>query len=209
MDILTVILSFMMLLVTGVYVYYTRQLVKESIKMREANTYPLINFKLIPKTGYSKVFIENIGKTPAFNLQIEFEEKIFDAINSDCSKTNKSTLSYFGVGQYLEIPIHTHKFMELNDDININVSFEAIDKHKFSQSVKLNFEAAKDFGIHFPKATYEDHFNKLSDKLEKIGENIKKLTQKNDNTIDMLTAEDIDALIAQHQDDRSAKANPT
>ena len=192
-EILTVFLGFLMLIATAVYVYYTRQLLNESIKMREVGTYPFINFKLIAKEGFSRVIIENIGKSPAYNLDIEFEENMLKEIKSNCYKTYKSSISYFGVGQYLDIPIHTQKFLDLNKNIVIKVIYKAVDGKKFEDSVELSFEAAKDFGIHYPKSPYADDFNNLTKELENIGKYIQKLTNKNkiDNT---LSAEDIDRI---------------
>ncbi len=201
-EILTVTLGFLMLIATGVYVFYTRQLLKESIKMREVGTYPFINFKLIAKQGFSKIIIENIGKSPAYNLEIEFEEKVLKEIKSSCYKTYKSNISYFGMGQYLDIPIQTQKFLDLNKDIVIKVKYKALDGKEFNDSVKLSFEAGKDFGTHYPKAVYEDNFDKLTKELKNIGEYVKKITDQNKEE-NVLSTEDIDnmtKLYASHKE---------
>ena len=137
----------------------------------------------MPKQGFSKVVIENIGKSPAYNLEIEFEEKVLKKIKTNCYKTYKSNIAYFGVSQYIDIPFLTQNYLDLNEEILINLKYESLDGQKFSDSVRLSFEAGKDFGTHYPKAVYEDSFEKLTKEVKNIGESIEKLRENKSQNV--------------------------
>ena len=193
-EFLTLILAFLMLVATGVYVYYTRQLVGETIKMREIETSPFINAKLILSQGFSKIFIENIGKSPAYDLNIVFEEEMFKVIKSDCYKTYMSNISYFGVGQVMDIGFRTQMLMDLDKDIILKVNYRSNGNQDFSEIIHLNLGAEKDFGVFYPKSEYEDEFKKLAKELENIGKHVKKLTEL-DIKEKTITAEEMNKMI--------------
>lgn len=169
------VIALLMLIATVIYVLYTGNLVKETMKMREVATNPFINAKLILEQGFSKIVIENIGKSPAYNLQIEFEEEVLKEIKpNNCYKTYSSNISYFGVGQHLDINFNTQVFIQLEKDIILNIKYYSVNKKYFRETIKLNFGAEKDFGSFYPKNKYEDQFDKIISELNKIGANIKK-----------------------------------
>jgi hypothetical protein len=201
-EILTLILASLMLVSTFIYVYFTYKLTQETTKLREIETSPFINAKLIIKSGFSKIYIENIGKSPAYNLNIKFEEETFKTIKSDCYKTYMSNIVYFGVGQVMDIAFRTQILMELNKEIVLNITYSSKDNQNFSETIHLSLGAEKDFGVFYPKSEYEDEFKKLTKELENIGKHVKKLTEKN-NEEQILSVEDIDSmakLYTQHKE---------
>ena len=57
---MTVLLAILMLLATVVYVYYTGQLLKETVELRKVETSPFINANIQIKQGFSFIVIKNI-----------------------------------------------------------------------------------------------------------------------------------------------------
>ena len=192
-EILTVILGFLMLLATFIYVYFTYKLTQETTKLREIETSPFINAKLIIEKGFSKIYIENIGKSPAYNLNIKFEEETFKAIKSDCYKTYMSDIVYFGVGQVMDIGFRTQILMDIDKDIVINVTYRSKDNRNFSDTIYLSLGAEKNFGVFYPEKEYEDEFKKLTKELENIAKYTKKFTE-NYNAKRLLTKDDLERI---------------
>jgi hypothetical protein len=192
-EILTLILGSLMLIATFIYVYFTYKLTQETTKLREIETSPFINAKLIIEAGFSKIYIENIGKSPAYDLNIKFEEETFKTIKSDCYKTYMSNIVYFGVGQVMDIGFRTQILMDLDKEIVLNVTYSSKDNQKFSEIIHLSLGAEKDFGVFYPKSEYEDEFKKLTKELENIGKYVEKLTENN-NSKKSLTKDDLERI---------------
>lgn len=167
--------SLVLMLATLVYVYFTYKLTKETTKLREVETSPFINVKLVPEQGFSKIFVENIGNAPAYKLTIKFEEEAFKSIKSDLYKTYMSEISYFGVGQVLDITLRTEKLLESEEDIVLNLIYYSNDNRKFNEIIHLNFKAEKNLGVAYPKKEYESELKILTKEIEKVGKNIETL----------------------------------
>lgn len=110
---ITIILALLMFFATVIYVYYTGQLLKETIALRKVETSPFIGSSIQIRQGFSFIIIKNIGKAPAYNLDISFEESIFEDIKATESAINYTQINYFGVNQEISIPFDTKKLVDL------------------------------------------------------------------------------------------------
>jgi hypothetical protein len=184
--------SLVLMFATLVYVYFTYKLTKETTKLREVETSPFINAYIDIKQGISKIVISNIGKTPAYNLNIEFEEEKLKEIRRDIFGNSvglhKAKIKYFGVGQKISFPFMTEKLYD--KEIILVLNYKSKDNHNFEERIFLSLKPDKEMNASYHKNPYHDELTKIKDELKGIGQNIKKLTQY-DNTEKTYTIEDL------------------
>jgi len=159
-EIITVIVTILMLLATGIYVYYTKQLLEETIKLREVETSPFIGVHLDISSGLSKIIIKNIGKSPAYNLNIHFNEDILKAIRKNMFRAFEANISYFGVGQHIEIPFHTESLFD--KDIDVNFTYQSKEGNEFDENISLGLQSLSAMNIGYPSLPYEKTLNDIS-----------------------------------------------
>lgn len=128
---------------TSIYVYFSYKLTQETIKLREVETSPFLSIKIEPYQ-YSHLLlleIENIGKSPAYNVEISFSED-----NNKEFKDKKFTLpqthiNYLPIGQ--KLPTLLGELNQLKNDIDIfevNLKYESKDKRLFVETIRINYK---------------------------------------------------------------------
>jgi hypothetical protein len=175
MESIAILLSILMFLTTVVYVYYTSQLVKETVRLRELETNPFIGANIHIGKGFSMIVVKNIGKVPAYNLSIHLEEKIFEDIKATKSAINYTNIQYFGVEQEISIPFDTRKLIDLEVSIALNLKYESKDDNSFNETIILSLESEKQLGAFYPKYAYDDKLKDIKKELQNISNNIKNL----------------------------------
>lgn len=169
MEELTIILALLMFFATVIYVYFTGQLLKETIALRKVETNPFIGANIQIREGFSFIIIKNIGKAPAYSLNINLEENIFEEIKATISAINYTQINYFGVNQEISIPFDTRKFVDLKKMIEVDLRYQSKDKENFSEIISLGLEPYNNLGTFYPKSEYEDIFKNIKKELENIG----------------------------------------
>lgn len=172
---LSALSSLVLVFATIVYVYFTYKLTKETTKLREIETTPFISI-YTRATNPIEMVIENIGKAPAYDIEIDFDDKYLDCFLFDCTK-NKHRISYFSpnqqftilLKQYRELEKTTHKF------IPVSVRYQSKDGKVFEDTFNIEWkylsssEIEKD-GLKEIKRELE----KTTKTLEQINKTIKK-----------------------------------
>ncbi len=138
---MSAISSLVLVFATIVYVYFTYKLTKETTKLREIETTPLISIYTKP-TNPIEMILENIGKAPAYDIEIDFDDKYLDCFLFDCTK-NKNRISYFSpnqqftilLKQYRELEKTAHKF------IPVSVKYQSKDGKVFEDIFNIEWKS--------------------------------------------------------------------
>ena len=170
---ITIILAILMFLATVVYVYYTGQLLKETIALRKVETSPFINADIQISQGFSFIIIKNIGKSPAYNLNISLEKNIFEDIKAMELAINSTKINYFGVNQEISIPFNTNKLINLKKTMRLDLNYQSKEKNDFSETILLGLESHSELGVFYPKSEYEDNLKDIKKELQEIVKVIK------------------------------------
>ncbi|WP_022851918.1 hypothetical protein [Limisalsivibrio acetivorans] len=146
--IITAVATIFLFLCTGVYVFLTNQSVKEARKLRETATSPLISIYIqsFKKSQYLELVIENIGNSPAYNIDIKFDENFIQKVHETENRipfelhikyfTPKQSVAYF-LCEFGKLP-------QDNDfSFNIDLSYSSKDKEVFNDSFKYNYSFLK------------------------------------------------------------------
>ncbi len=78
--------------------FFTKQSVKEARILREAATLPFISIYIqsFKKSHYLELVIENIGNSPAYNIDINFDENFIQKVHeTENSIPSKLHIKYF------------------------------------------------------------------------------------------------------------------
>jgi hypothetical protein len=165
-EIITVIVTILMLLATGIYVYYTKQLLEETIKLREVETSPFIGAHLDISSGLSRIIIKNIGKSPAYNLNIHFNEDVLKAIRKDMFRAYEANISYFGVEQHIVIPFHTESLFD--KDIKVSFTYQSKEGIEYDENISLGLQSLSAMNISYPSLPYEKVLNDISKGIKEL-----------------------------------------
>lgn len=124
---------------TSIYVIFAYKLTKETIRLREVETTPFISMHVKPDLMLSLI-IENIGKAPAYNVELSMEEKYRHCFQCDCDFKHK--ISYFSPNQQLVIYMDQYTNLEKLefDSIPIKVKYSSKDGQVFEETFKIEWK---------------------------------------------------------------------
>ena len=156
---------------TLVYVFFTYRLTKETTKLREVETNPFISIFIRPTFPLSLV-IENIGKGPAYEIEITFDKKYLECFLMKCAK-NKIQMSYFSPNQ--DFTILLKQYQELQklpyDSFPINIKYFSKDGKEFRETFQVEWKFLSSSTVE------KDELEQIGNKLENISKNIEKMTK--------------------------------
>ncbi len=116
--------------------FFTKQSVKEARILREAATLPFISIYIqsFKKSHYLELVIENIGNSPAYNIDINFDENFIQKVHeTENSIPSKLHIKYFSPNQ--SVAYFLCEFGKLPQDndfsFNIDLSYSSKDKKKY------------------------------------------------------------------------------
>ena len=138
-DWVTALATIILVFATCVYVYFSYRLTKETVKLREVETSPLMSiyFDTSPVSKF-KLIIKNIGKAPAYNIRFELDEKYSEHFNYNF----KNTISYFAPNQ--EIQTIGSGYKELDalgiDNIPIVILYESKDGVQIKETFHMEWK---------------------------------------------------------------------
>jgi len=131
---LTAVSSLILVIATSIYVYFSYKLTRETTKLREVETTPFMSIYTKP-TNPIEMIVENIGKVPAYNVKIQFDEKYLDCFLFN-STTNENTISYFSPNQQLKFLLKQYSELEKTPHKSIPITITYLSKDgKFFEEV--------------------------------------------------------------------------
>lgn len=158
---------------TSIYVYFSYRLTKETVKLREVETSPFITVKIGPH-NYSRMLkmeIENIGKSPAYDVDILFGDKTNDVFKNKKYKLPQTHINYLPVGQKVSTFLGMINELENElDEFEIELKYKSKDKKIFDEAIKINYKFMIEISMSL--ATPQE-----ISKLEDIKNEISKLNQ--------------------------------
>ena len=160
--------SLILMFATLVYVYFTYKLTKETTKLREVETTPFISIYIKPD-HFLKLIIENIGKSPAYDVKFEMDEKYKQYFKCGCDFKRK--ISYFSPNQRLIIGMDAYtKLSKLDFDyIPIKVKYYSKNNDKYEETFFVEWKYLS--GTSLKSNALEE----IPKELEKISSEIKNL----------------------------------
>ncbi len=171
---LSAIAAFVMVIATSIYVYFTIQLAKETKKLREVETSPLIVAYLqsFKRTTYMELVIKNIGKAPAYDIEIYFDKTFTEKLKE--IKQNLPIhidISYFSPEQ--SVSYLAGSFEQLRQipeqSFKIHLIYKAKDGKEFYETIHYNYSF---YAMSDVSKTYE--IEELNRMFEKLGNTIDK-----------------------------------
>jgi hypothetical protein len=172
------ILTFVLAVSTGIYAYLTWRMVNETKRMREIQSEPNISIYFKSKEEYIGLIdlvIKNIGLGPAFNIDFKVNPDFKYTDNKNISELNlfKNGLNHLAPNQEIifflnSLPIILEQKLPLSFDITVN--YENVMKKKFQNT--YNIDLLEIMGL---RRAGEPPLKKISDQLEKINNEIKKM----------------------------------
>lgn len=124
---ITAISTVVLVVVTGIYVFFSYKLTVETKKLREVETTPFISisFEALSVSSF-KVVVKNISRSPAYNVSFEIDEKYLKFFNYSF----KNKISYFAPNQEFSIPASGYEELDKSgfDNIPIAIKYESRDK---------------------------------------------------------------------------------
>lgn len=140
---LTAITTVCLFVATSIYVYFSYKLTQETIKLREVETSPFLSIKIEPYQHSHMLLleIENIGKSPAYNVEIKFSDDNNEAFKDKKFTLPQTHINYLPIGQ--KLPKLLGELSELKNDIDIfevNLKYESKDKRLFSETIRINYK---------------------------------------------------------------------
>lgn len=175
---ISAISAIVMVVVTAVYVYYTTKLAKETTKLREVETSPFVTayFHSFKRNILMEFVFENIGKAPAYNLEIVFDQKTMSAASENKLKLHQLKINYFPVGIKESYFVGTYSELANFGNITINLKYFSKDGVEFAESIMFNHDYMHGLDISMPYEVEENkrNFDNLIKTIEKLGDRINK-----------------------------------
>ncbi len=178
MDLLNKYSSLILMFATLIYVYFTYRLTRETTKLRELETTPLMSAYIQSSTPL-KIIIKNIGKAPAYNIKFSIAEKYKPLFACGCSLDHE--MSYFSADQELIFPIKSYDDVDQTDFENIPLEVQYCSKDTRSFSDKFSLEWRYLSGTKVDEdnlATINSSIKDLAKELKSISETIKEKTDQ-------------------------------
>jgi len=162
--------DWLMVIATLIYVFFTGKLLKETIKLREVETSPFITVYIQPfkHSNLLELVIENIGKSPAYNVKVTYDESIKQRWNKENIKLPELNINYLSVNQKLNYFIG--KYSQNLETLPIDIAYNSKDKRQFNEKINYNFASSQlDISIPYEIEQLNKNFDKLVDAIEKVG----------------------------------------
>lgn len=163
-----------LVLVTGIYVYFTHKLIREQFR-------PEVYVFFISKNATLHLVIANYGKRPAINVSAEFipelDKKLFHEKLHDTKRLLTQTILM--PEQIFEVPIifnrdilHDPDFDKIQFEYNVKVKYSEPKGKSFTATYRLNIN---DFYFSSKVGSYDSkyYFQKIHADLEAINETLK------------------------------------
>ena len=173
--VLSLLFSLVVAVSTVFYVILTRSLVKETKKLRRAQTEPMISIYLKPREEYLnwiELVVENIGAGPAFDVRVTPKSDMKCFGNKDLSSFGfvKNGIRYLGVNQCYRVFI-----VDMTEDVDeklqikipIKVIFKGTENREIVRDYVLGFsqfEGLNQLGV--------PPLHRIADSLENIAARI-------------------------------------
>lgn len=171
-----------LVLATMIYVYYTTQLAKETTKLREIETSPFISayLHIFKKSPNIEFVFENIGKAPAYNLEISFDTVAVELFEKNELHLHPVKINYLPVGtkeSYFVGAYDKLKATGLNE-VNICLKYNSKDGVELGEQIRFNFDYMGDakllIGIPYEIEENKRNFDNLVKAVEKVEKAIEK-----------------------------------
>ncbi len=162
--------EWVMVVATFIYVYYTTKLFKETKKLREVETNPFVTVYIQPfkNSNLLELVVENIGKSPAYNLKVNFDENIQNKWNEQNINLPELNINYLSVNQKLNYFIG--KYSQNLEALPIDIAYNSKDKRPFNEKINYNFASSQlDISTPYEIEQLNKNFDKLVDVIEKVG----------------------------------------
>ena len=159
---------------TFLYVFFTGVIIWQNRRnLRFNDPYISSYFNPWKQTSYLELVIENVGKTPAYNLHLFFDDetkKVFKKNELDLPEQN---INYFPSKQKISHFIgHYSKLKKTNlDYIIIYLEYETKKGRKIKENIKFNYDYMEK--IELNKTLLEGNISKVTEALNKINQTIK------------------------------------
>ncbi len=193
MEILTIIFSGLLTVLTGYYVWLTHKISKTNSDLLQEQIRPfvVVRFEIIDL--FLKIIIENIGQRPAYNIKVKFSNlnKIEEMLSDDRKGENLPYLAKDG--HYIAFLAPNYQFKDLlvetpkvykNDDVvlpDLFISLEYLDSHEatYRESYKVDLN-----NITHPHKMMEFsqnyHLSKIEKEIKSVSDQVKVLVRKID-----------------------------
>jgi len=168
--------EWILVIATIIYVFFTYKLTRETQRLREIETSPFISVYLqsFKRSQYMEVVIENIGKAPAYDLKIKFDEDLVKELHLRSEDfPEQLSINYLASGQSLNYFLDNYTNLPKGDDkyITFEISYKSKENKEFSETINYNYSFFMKSNISVP---YEIEQQKQM--LDKLGKSI-------DNTV--------------------------
>ena len=154
--------TFIMVLVTAVYVWLTHQMLKENKKARKQQERPFVIVDFEVKNYLIYLKIKNAGNSPARNININF-----DIENNEDISNFPNYLEYLPPNRELLYTMHlvVENDPNVNDSqkFNIKVDYTDLKENKYSNEYKIDLITYIDMASHD-----KGEFKEIEKRLKKI-----------------------------------------
>lgn len=181
--VLSTVFSGIVMLATVVYATLTASLVKETRRMREAQTEPKMEVTASPREEFVNIItlhVKNIGLGPAYNLRFKLRGESHTPGENDLigdfsrSQFLSKGLRYLGPGQELQSGYTqmAKNFAEkIKARLTVEVTYSGATGKSYTDEIPIHFEEFEGYG-----AIGTPHIYSIAKSLEKIERNIDHLT---------------------------------
>ncbi len=163
---------------TSIYVYFSYKLTEETVKLREVETSPFLTVKIEPH-HYSRMLkmeIENIGKSPAYNVDIEFADKTIEIFKDKKYKLPQTHINYLPIGQKITTFIGMINELENElDEFEIELNYKSKDKKTFHESIKINYKFMIEISMALVAPQEIGKLEDIKDEISKLNRTIQSM----------------------------------
>lgn len=173
---ITALSTVLLLLATSVYVYFSYKLTKETIKLREVETSPFITARITPH-NYSRMLkleIENIGKAPAYDVDITFDDETLQAYKDKKYKLPQTHINYLPIGQ--KVTTLVGMINELENEINdfvIALKYKSKEQKQFNETIIINYKFMMDINMLLDVPQEIRNLEDIKNEISKLNQTIK------------------------------------
>ena len=152
-----------------IYVFFTYKLTKETVKLREIETFPFMSLHIDGSSFVLRLIVKNIGKAPAYNINFYIDKKFESYFSCGCSLKDK--ISYFAPNQEIFFSLGQFSNLEKIEEksIPIKVVYYSKDNNKFEGSFSLEWKHLSG------TVTNTNPFEGIKDGINNIDKAIKEL----------------------------------
>lgn len=178
---ITALSSLLLVIATIVYVTFTYKLFAETKKLREVETSPFLSLELSPfrSSIHLSLKIKNIGKSPAYNIRFEIEEKYLDIFKFNF----KNKINYFSPNQEIEAFGKEYSyFSSLGvDNIPIKVIYYSRERIEYEEMFLLEWNSLDGILLE------DNQLSNIGKHLKKISDNVEKQTKLFQNNKEVIS----------------------